>query len=123
MIEAEKGTKTVGKKSSGFRSLDRSSGKLTGGVSRQQRNQRNFAPTTSGVQVSSDCLRQSQNDISLRQIAGTNACIELASAGVHIGQLTDAEAPVSLSKEKSNGQTLHSRLADIKEQLNPLIDA
>ena len=62
-VNADKGAKTVGKKPSGYRSLERSHGKVN---SMRRRNQRNFLPANSGAEVSGDMLRQSQKDVSLR---------------------------------------------------------
>ena len=62
-VNVDKGAKTVGKKPSGYRSLERSQGKVT---SMRRRNQRNFLPASSGAEVTGDVLRQSQKDVPLR---------------------------------------------------------
>jgi len=69
-INADKGNKTVVKKTSGLRSLERSSSK---NMSSLRHNNRNYVPTTSGVIV--DVLRKSQKDVSLRM--GANGFIDL----------------------------------------------
>ena len=108
-----KATKTVGKKNGALHSLERSIGKPTN--SRAQVTsavKRNFIPTTSGVTQDPAEVLLEHNHISLR--------LEDSK------KFTSGQSPTKESLVKGNetgGQTLHSRLTDIKEQLNPLLES
>lgn len=109
-----KATKTVGKKNGTLRSLERSMGKPANSrVQVVSAVKRNFIPTTSGVTQDPAEVLLEHNHISLR--------LE-DSKKFTSGQSPTKESLAKGDETTGERQTLHSRLTDIKEQLNPLLD-